>query len=94
MSGVASLPACPGMDEFRGTQMHSSRFGSGEDWKGRKTVVVLGGLCSERAVKNGIDVAAADLVFASLPHEALPPLQLPVHQQMKERDADFHQPPE
>ncbi|MFN7395258.1 MAG: NAD(P)-binding domain-containing protein, partial [bacterium] len=116
---------------FRGVQMHSSRFGSGEDWKGRKAVVVgsnnsahdicanlwecgadvtmvqrssthvarsdtlmdlaLGGLYSEQAVKSGIDVDTADLIFASLPYKALPALQVPVYQQMKERDADFYQ---
>lgn len=131
MSGVPNLPSYPGMDEFRGVQMHSSRFGSGEDWKGRKAVVVgsnnsahdicanlwecgadvtmvqrssthvarsdtlmdlaLGGLYSEQAVKSGIDVDTADLIFASLPYKALPALQVPVYQQMKERDADFYQ---
>ena len=131
MSGVPNLPSYPGMDEFRGVQMHSSRFGSGEDWKGRKAVVVgsnnsahdicanlwecgadvtmvqrssthvarsdtlmdlaLGGLYSEQAVKSGIDVDTADLIFASLPYKALPVLQVPVYQQMKERDADFYQ---
>jgi len=131
MSGVPNLPSYPGMDQFRGVQMHSSRFGSGEDWKGRKAVVVgsnnsahdicanlwecgadvtmvqrssthvarsdtlmdlaLGGLYSEQAVKSGIDVDTADLIFASLPYKALPALQVPVYQQMKERDADFYQ---
>jgi putative flavoprotein involved in K+ transport len=130
MSGVANLPDYPGMAEFRGTQVHSSRFRSGEDWKGRKVVVVgsnnsahdicadlwengadvtmvqrssthvarsdslmdlaLGALYSEQAVKNGIDVDTADLIFASLPYKALPPLQVPVYQQMKARDADFY----
>jgi putative flavoprotein involved in K+ transport len=130
MSGVPNLPSYPGMASFQGAQLHSSQFGSGEDWKGKKVAVVgsnnsahdicanlwecgaevtmvqrstthvarsdslmdlaLGGLYSEQAVKNGIDVDTADLVFASLPYKALPPLQVPVYQQMKERDADFY----
>ncbi len=130
MSGVPNLPDYPGMGDFKGTQVHSSRFRSGEDWKGKKAVVVgsnnsahdicadlwengadvtmvqrssthvarsdtlmelaLGALYSEQAVKNGIDVDTADLIFASLPYKALPALQVPVYQQMKERDADFY----
>ncbi len=130
MSGVPSMPSYPGMDAFKGTQVHSSKFESGEKWKGKKALVVgsnnsahdiaanlwengadvtmvqrstthvarsdtlmdlaLGGLYSEQAVKNGIDVDTADLIFASLPYKALPPLQVPVYQQMKERDADLY----
>lgn len=130
MSGVPNLPSYPGMESFKGTQVHSSRFGTGEAWKGKKAVVVgsnnsahdiaanlwecgadvtmvqrssthvarsdalmdlaLGALYSEQAVKSGIDVDTADLIFASLPYKALPPLQVPVYQQMKERDADFY----
>ena len=130
MSAVANLPEYPGMASFKGTQVHSSRFKSGEDWTGKKAVVVgsnnsahdicadlwehgaqvtmvqrstthvarsetlmdlaLGGLYSEAAVKAGIDTNTADLIFASLPYKALPPLQVPVYQQMKDRDADFY----
>lgn len=52
--------------------------------------LALGGLYSEAALKAGIDTATADLIFASLPYKALPPLQIPVYEQMKERDADFY----
>jgi putative flavoprotein involved in K+ transport len=131
MSGVPNRPSYPGMDQFAGVQMHSSEFRSGEDWKGRRVVVVgsnnsahdicadlwengadvtmvqrssthvarsdtlmdlaLGALYSEQAVKNGIDTDTADLIFASLPYKALPALQIPVYQQMKERDKDFYE---
>jgi putative flavoprotein involved in K+ transport len=131
MSAVPSLPEYPGMASFKGTQVHSSKFRSGEDWTGKRAVVVgsnnsahdicadlwengaqvtmvqrstthvarsdtlmdlaLGGLYSEAAVKSGIDTATADLIFASLPYKALPPLQVPVYQQMKDRDAEFYQ---
>jgi putative flavoprotein involved in K+ transport len=130
MSAVPNLPSYPGMSSFKGTQLHSSNFKSGEEWRGKKAVVVgsnnsahdicadlwehgadvtmvqrstthvarsdslmdlaLGGLYSEAAVKSGIDTATADLIFASLPYKALPPLQVPVYQQMKERDAEFY----
>ena len=52
--------------------------------------LALGGLYSEAAVKAGIDTDTADLIFASLPYKALPALQVPVYQQMKERDADLY----
>ncbi len=130
MSAVPNLADYPGMDSFKGTQVHSSRFKNGEAWRGRKALVVgsnnsahdicadlwehgadvtmvqrstthvarsdslmdlaLGALYSEAAVKSGIDTATADLIFASLPYKALPPLQIPVYQQMKERDAEFY----
>ncbi|MGQ0653001.1 MAG: NAD(P)-binding domain-containing protein [Betaproteobacteria bacterium] len=43
MSGFASVPQLPGADEFEGTICHSSGFGSGEHWKGRRCVVVGAG---------------------------------------------------
>jgi putative flavoprotein involved in K+ transport len=52
--------------------------------------LALGGLYSEAAVKNGVDTDKADLIFASLPYKALPALQIPVYEQMKERDADLY----
>ncbi|HSW21466.1 MAG TPA: NAD(P)/FAD-dependent oxidoreductase, partial [Burkholderiaceae bacterium] len=130
MSAVPNLPDYPGMRSFKGTQIHSSQYKSGEEWRGKRAVVVgsnnsahdicadlwehgaevtmvqrstthvarsdslmdlaLGGLYSESAVRSGIDTATADLIFASLPYKALPPLQVPVYQQMKERDAEFY----
>jgi putative flavoprotein involved in K+ transport len=130
MSAVPNKPSYPGMNSFKGTQLHSSNYRSGEEWRGKRAVVVgsnnsahdicadlwehgadvtmvqrstthvarsdslmdlaLGGLYSEAAVKAGIDTATADLIFASLPYKALPPLQVPVYQQMKERDAEFY----
>ena len=130
MSAVPNLPDYAGMSAFKGTQVHSSGYKSGEDWRGKRALVVgsnnsahdicadlwehgaevtmvqrstthvarseslmdlaLGGLYSESAVRSGIDTATADLIFASLPYKALPPLQVPVYQQMKERDAEFY----
>jgi putative flavoprotein involved in K+ transport len=130
MSAVPNQPEYPGMDRFKGTQVHSSKFRSGEEWRGKNVLVVgsnnsahdicadlwehganvtmvqrstthvarsdtlmdlaLGGLYSEAAVKSGIDTNTADLIFASLPYKALPALQVPVYQQMKDRDAEFY----
>ena len=130
MSAVPNVADYPGMSAFKGKQVHSSQYKSGEEWRGKRALVVgsnnsahdicadlwehgaevtmvqrstthvarsdslmdlaLGGLYSESAVKSGIDTATADLIFASLPYKALPPLQVPVYQQMKERDAEFY----
>jgi putative flavoprotein involved in K+ transport len=52
--------------------------------------LALGALYSEQALKNGVTTDTADLIFASLPYKALPALQIPVYQQMAERDKDFY----
>jgi putative flavoprotein involved in K+ transport len=52
--------------------------------------LALGGLYSEAALKAGVTTDTADLIFASLPYKALPALQVPVYQQMAERDKDFY----
>ncbi len=52
--------------------------------------LALGALYSEAAIKNGITADMADLILASLPYKVLPALQVPVYQQMKERDAAFY----
>ena len=52
--------------------------------------LALGSLYSEQALKNGVTTDTADLIFASLPYKALPALQVPVYQQMAERDKDFY----
>ena len=40
MSAVPNLPRFEGMESFKGTQLHSSRFGNGEDWRGKRAVVI------------------------------------------------------
>jgi putative flavoprotein involved in K+ transport len=40
VSGVPHIPTFAGVEDFEGTQMHSSRFSSAEDWRGRRAVVV------------------------------------------------------
>ena len=52
--------------------------------------LALGGLYSEQAVKNGIDHHKGDLIFASLPYKIMAPLQVPVYDAMKKRDADLY----
>ena len=39
---------------------------------------------------NGITTGKADLIFASLPYRILHEFQIPLYEQMKERDADFY----
>ncbi|GAA1845468.1 NAD(P)/FAD-dependent oxidoreductase [Pseudonocardia ailaonensis] len=38
-SGVPNMPRLPGLDDFRGEVLHSSAFGSGTSYTGRKAVV-------------------------------------------------------
>src|SRR6185369_2938112 len=40
MSAVPNLPDYPGMSAFKGTQVHSSEYKSGEEWRGKRAVVV------------------------------------------------------
>lgn len=50
----------------------------------------LGSLYSEQALANGVTTAKADLIFASLPYRILHEFQIPLYNQMRERDADFY----
>ncbi|MFO7689548.1 MAG: NAD(P)/FAD-dependent oxidoreductase [Cryobacterium sp.] len=52
--------------------------------------LALGGLYSEQALANGVTTEKADLLFASLPYRILPAAQIPVYEQMAERDAEFY----
>ena len=52
--------------------------------------LALGGLYSEAAVKAGMTTDKADLTFASVPYKIMAGFQIPVYQQMAERDADFY----
>jgi putative flavoprotein involved in K+ transport len=130
MSAVPNLPKYPGAENFKGKQVHSSQYRTGEEWRGKNVVVVgsnnsahdicadlwengaqatmvqrssthvarsdtlmdlaLGALYSEAALKAGVTTDTADLIFASLPYKILGPLQVPVYDQMKERDKDFY----
>jgi putative flavoprotein involved in K+ transport len=50
----------------------------------------LGGLYSEDALAAGITTEKADLIFASLPYRILHTFQIPLYEQMAERDRDFY----
>ena len=50
----------------------------------------LGGLYSEQAVRGGMTTNKADMIFASLPYRILHEFQIPLYNQMRERDADFY----
>ncbi|HWL96944.1 MAG TPA: NAD(P)/FAD-dependent oxidoreductase [Nocardioidaceae bacterium] len=51
----------------------------------------LGALYSEDALANGITTEKADLIFASLPYRIMHEFQIPLYEQMAERDADFYE---
>ncbi|MEO7269696.1 MAG: NAD(P)/FAD-dependent oxidoreductase [Knoellia sp.] len=50
----------------------------------------LGDLYSERALAAGVTTEKADLIFASLPYRILHEFQIPLYDQMRERDKDFY----
>ncbi|MHC8510284.1 MAG: NAD(P)-binding domain-containing protein [Rhodospirillales bacterium] len=50
----------------------------------------LGALYSEKAVRSGMTHHKADLIFASLPYQIMHEFQIPLYDQMKERDKDFY----
>ncbi|GGG85595.1 FAD-dependent oxidoreductase [Salipiger pallidus] len=50
----------------------------------------LGALYSEDAVAGGMTTEKADMVFASLPYRIMHEFQIPLYDQMKERDAEFY----
>lgn len=52
--------------------------------------VALSGLYSEEAVSAGMTTMKADLTFASLPYRIMHEFQIPVYDEIRERDADFY----
>jgi putative flavoprotein involved in K+ transport len=50
----------------------------------------LSALYSEEAVASGITTEKADMIFASLPYRIMHEFQIPLYDQMRERDADFY----
>ena len=50
----------------------------------------LGALYSEEAVAAGVTTEKADLIFASIPYRIMHEFQIPLYEQMRERDADFY----
>jgi putative flavoprotein involved in K+ transport len=50
----------------------------------------LKALYSEEAVASGITTEKADLIFASLPYRIMHEFQIPLYDQMRERDRDFY----
>jgi putative flavoprotein involved in K+ transport len=50
----------------------------------------LSALYSQEAVEAGVTTEKADMIFASLPYRILHEFQIPLYDQMRERDADFY----
>jgi putative flavoprotein involved in K+ transport len=40
VSGIPNLPGLPGLKDFAGTVLHSSRYDDGENWKGKRAIVI------------------------------------------------------
>lgn len=40
VSGIANLPDIPTLDRFKGTLLHSSRYEDGENWTGKRAIVI------------------------------------------------------
>ena len=40
VSGIPSVPDIPGLKDFAGKVMHSSQYDDGENWKGKRAIVV------------------------------------------------------
>ncbi|MBB4373121.1 putative flavoprotein involved in K+ transport [Bradyrhizobium sp. cir1] len=40
VSGIANIPAIPTLDNFKGTLVHSSRYEDGENWTGKRAIVI------------------------------------------------------
>jgi len=53
--------------------------------------VGLGALYSEEAVAGGITTEKADMIFASLPYRIMHEFQIPLYDEMRERDKDFYE---
>ncbi len=51
----------------------------------------LGALYSQEAVESGVSTEKADMVFASLPYRIMHEFQIPLYDQMRERDAEFYE---
>jgi putative flavoprotein involved in K+ transport len=51
----------------------------------------LGALYSQQAVDAGVSTEKADTIFASLPYRILHEFQIPLYDQIRERDADFYE---
>ncbi len=50
----------------------------------------VGALYSEQAVASGMTTEKADMVFASIPYRIMHVFQIPLYDQMRERDKDFY----
>jgi putative flavoprotein involved in K+ transport len=50
----------------------------------------LGALYSQEAVDAGVTTEKADTIFASLPYRIMHEFQIPIYEQIRERDADYY----
>ena len=57
VSGIPSIPDIPSLKNFAGTVMHSSQYTDGENWRGKRAIVIGTG-------NSGHDIAQ-DLIRAA-----------------------------
>ena len=62
MSGFPHVPKLAGADAFEGTLVHSSGFGSGEAWEGKRCVVVGAGT-SAHDIASDLETHGADVTM-------------------------------
>jgi putative flavoprotein involved in K+ transport len=60
VSGIPVVPKLPGLEDFRGTVMHSGAYTSGAEWKGRRALV-LGTGNSGHDVAQDLHAAGAEV---------------------------------
>ena len=62
VSGIAQIPEIPTLDAFSGTVLHSSQYHDGEDWSGKK-VVVIGSGNSGHDISQDLYSSGADVTM-------------------------------
>ncbi|MEM7045861.1 MAG: NAD(P)/FAD-dependent oxidoreductase, partial [Pseudomonadota bacterium] len=62
VSGIPNMPDLPGLDDFCGEIVHSSRYSDGEDWRG-KSAVVIGTGNSGHDVAQDLASSGADVTL-------------------------------
>ncbi len=63
VSGIANVPDLPGLKQFAGTVLHSSRYDDGENWQG-KTALVIGTGNSGHDIAQDLYSSGAEVTLA------------------------------
>lgn len=63
LSGAAKIPSLPGLDEFDGTIIHSSRFTTGAEWVGKHVTIVGAGNSAHDVAQDLYEHGAASVTM-------------------------------